>query len=88
MILNINKKYTGSKDINIKLLDKEKLSNIPSYNPKNSNLVTVGDFFDKKNFKGVIKTLTPKQYKQLYQDMKFPRSDLAMQVDFKKRNKK
>jgi len=44
--------------------------------------------FDEKKLKGVIKTLTPKQYKQLYQDMKFPRSDLAMQVDFKKRNKK
>ena len=44
--------------------------------------------FNKKNFKGIVKTLTPKQYKELYQDMKFPRSDLAMQVDFKKRNKK
>ena len=46
------------------------------------------EVFDKKNFKGIVKTLTPNQYKNLYQDMKFPRSDLAMQIDFKKRNKK
>ena len=46
------------------------------------------EVFDKKNFKGIVKTLTPNQYKQLYQDMKFPRSDLAMQIDFKKRNNK
>ena len=46
------------------------------------------DVFDKKNFKGVIKTLTPKQYKQLFQDMKYPRSHLAMQFDFKNRKKK
>lgn len=43
-------------------LTKNKLSDIPSYNPKNSSLVTVGDFFEKKNL-SFNKTISLAGYK-------------------------